>query len=330
MKVIKKDGTLEEFDGEKIVNAVNKSASRVMITLDDTAFHEIVGSVLEVIEEKGLTDIPVAVMHNIVEQVLDKYDPRIATSYRNYRNYKQDFVHVLDRVFQKSQVVRFQGDKENANTDSALVATKRCLIFNELNKRLYRKFFMTQEELQACRDGYIYIHDQSARLDTMNCCLFRVNEVMKGGFEMGNIWYNEPKTLDVFFDVLGDIILAKANELATHTIHICSNESCFPKRYRWCITAKIVDAAVEISRLINMANSVYVNPESEHWKADWELRRGYQVQALAQTYSLLTMMDIAYRTFGIEGSKMDYWTGLVINVQNLLRNWKRSDENRYK
>lgn len=151
MKVIKKDGTLEEFDGEKIVNAVNKSASRVMITLDDTAFHEIVGSVLEVIEEKGLTDIPVAVMHNIVEQVLDKYDPRIATSYRNYRNYKQDFVHVLDRVFQKSQVVRFQGDKENANTDSALVATKRCLIFNELNKRLYRKFFMTQEELQACR-----------------------------------------------------------------------------------------------------------------------------------------------------------------------------------
>lgn len=79
MKVIKKDGTLEEFDGEKIVNAVNKSASRVMITLDDTAFHEIVGAVLEVIEEKGLTDIPVAVMHNIVEQVLDKYDPRIAT-----------------------------------------------------------------------------------------------------------------------------------------------------------------------------------------------------------------------------------------------------------
>lgn len=125
-------------------------------------------------------------------------------------------------------------------------------------------------------------------------------------------------------------VITKANELATHTIHICSNESCFPKRYRWCITAKIVDAAVEISRLINMANSVYVNPESEHWKADWELRRGYQVQALAQTYSLLTMMDIAYRTFGIEGSKMDYWTGLVINVQNLLRNWKRSDENRYK
>ena len=29
----------------------------------------------------------------------------------------------------------------------------------------------------------------------MNCCLFNVEEVLTGGFEMGNIWYNEPKTL---------------------------------------------------------------------------------------------------------------------------------------
>ena len=27
---------------------------------------------------------------------------------------------------------------------------------------------------------------------------------------MGNIWYNEPKTLDVAFDVIGDIVLSAA------------------------------------------------------------------------------------------------------------------------
>ncbi|MFQ9446825.1 MAG: hypothetical protein ACLR4A_05235 [Christensenellales bacterium] len=36
---------------------------------------------------------------------------------------------------------------------------------------------MTVEELQAQRDGYIYIHDMSARRDTMNCCLFDVGAV---------------------------------------------------------------------------------------------------------------------------------------------------------
>jgi ribonucleoside-triphosphate reductase len=104
------------------------------------------------------------------------------------------------------------GDKENSNTDSALVSTKRSLIFNQLNKELYQKFFLTTEELQACREGYIYIHDMSARRDTMNCCLFDVAHVLKGGFEMGNIWYNEPKSLNVAFDVIGDIVLSAASQ----------------------------------------------------------------------------------------------------------------------
>ena len=68
------------------------------------------------------------------------------------------------------------------------------------------------EEIQAIRDGYIYIHDMSARRDTMNCCLFDVKNVLSGGFEMGNLWYNEPKTLDVAFDVIGDIVLSAASQ----------------------------------------------------------------------------------------------------------------------
>lgn len=212
MKVIKKDGTIEQFDGQKIVNAVSKSAARAMIELDDTQYHEIVSKVMAIVSERFPEQVHVADMHNIVEQVLDEVNPKIAKSYRDYRNFKKDFVHIMDEVYQKSQSIRFLGDKENANTDSTLVATKRCLIFNELNKRLYRKFFMTNDELQACKDGYIYIHDQSARLDTMNCCLCDISSIMSGDFEMGNVWYNEPKTLDTAFDVLGDIILATASQ----------------------------------------------------------------------------------------------------------------------
>ena len=71
------------------------------------------------------------------------------------------------------------GDKENSNADSALVSTKRSLIFNQLNKELYKKFFLNVEEIQAINEGYIYIHDMSARRDTMNCCLFDVSSVLK-------------------------------------------------------------------------------------------------------------------------------------------------------
>ena len=212
IKVVKKDGTREDFNVQKVLSAISKSAERAMITFSRAERNFICEFVEEKAEEMDQELIPIAQMHNIVEGALEKVNPLVAKSYRDYRNYKQDFVRMLDDVYKKSQSIMYIGDKENSNTDSALVSTKRSLIFNELNKSLYQKFFMTVEELQACREGYIYIHDMSARRDTMNCCLFDVKAVLTGGFEMGNLWYNEPKTLDVAFDVIGDIVLSAASQ----------------------------------------------------------------------------------------------------------------------
>ena len=212
MRVVKKDNTKEEFNVQKVVTAVNKSAYRALQKFSDEDIAFICKFVTEEAEKMGKEDIEIAEMHNIVEGALEKVNPLVAKSYRDYRNYKQDFVQMLDEVYKKSQSIMYIGDKENSNTDSALVSTKRSLIFNQLNKELYKKFFLTTEELQACRDGYIYIHDMSARRDTMNCCLFDIKNVLSGGFEMGNLWYNEPKTLDVAFDVMGDIILSAASQ----------------------------------------------------------------------------------------------------------------------
>ena len=210
--VIKKDGSKEAFNVQKVIDAVGKSAYRALTKFTDEEKRHICQYVVDKLNELGQAEIPIPIMHNIVESALEQVKPVVAKSYRDYRNYKQDFVRMLDDVYKKSQSIMYVGDKENANTDSALVSTKRSLVFNQLNKELYQKFFMTTEEIQACRDGYIYVHDMSARRDTMNCCLFDVENVLRGGFEMGNVWYNEPKTLDVAFDVIGDIVLSAASQ----------------------------------------------------------------------------------------------------------------------
>lgn len=212
VKVIKKDGSLERFNVQKVIDAVGKSAYRALTKFTEDEKKHICQYVVNKVDELETDEIPIPIMHNIVESALEDVKPIVAKSYRDYRNYKQDFVKMMDDVYKKSQSIMYVGDKENANTDSALVSTKRSLIFNQFNKELYQKFFMTTEEIQACRDGYIYVHDMSARRDTMNCCLFDVASVLKGGFEMGNIWYNEPKTLDVAFDVIGDIVLSAASQ----------------------------------------------------------------------------------------------------------------------
>ena len=118
--------------------------------------------------------------------------------------------------------------------------------------------------------------------------------------------------------------ITKSNELAVYTIRICSNEKHFPKRYRWCITSKIVESALEINNLSNKTNSVYV-----HDANDYKVRKEFQTRALAETYSLLNMIDIAFRTFGIASKRIKHWTGLVLETQTLIRNWRRNDYKRY-
>ncbi len=210
--IVKKDGTHEKFNIQKIINAISKSAERMLIKFNENQLRRICNIVKEQILILNKHDIDIKEIHFIVETALDEVSPRVAQSYRNYRNYKTEFVQMLDKVYRESQKIMYIGDKENSNADSALVSTKRSLIFNQLNKELYKQFFLNVEELQAIRDGYIYIHDMSARRDTMNCCLFNVGEVLRGGFEMGNLWYNEPKSLDVAFDVIGDIVMAAASQ----------------------------------------------------------------------------------------------------------------------
>ena len=204
--IVKRNGNLEEFDPEKIKKAICTSAERVMVDLTDVAQNEVVDIVKKLLETQT-TNPTVEQLHSCCEAALERVNPLVAKSYREYRDYKREIIHILDKVYKDAQVITYIGDKDCANMDSALVTTQRCLIYNSLNKELYKKFFLTSAEIEACKDGYIYIHDMSARRDTMNCCLFDMANVLKDGFEMSNIWYTEPKGLQTAFNVMGDVII---------------------------------------------------------------------------------------------------------------------------
>ena len=117
IKVVKKDGTKEDFNVQKVVIAVNKSAYRALIKFTDEELDYICQFVENSVHNMGIQEIQIAQMHNVVEGALEKVNPIVAKSYRDYRNYKQDFVQMLDEVYKKSQSIMYIGDKENSNTD---------------------------------------------------------------------------------------------------------------------------------------------------------------------------------------------------------------------
>ena len=210
IKIIKKNGSLQDFNGEKIKNAIRKSATRVCVTLTPKEEDKVVNTVKKQLQYNEVP-IPVNTIHNMVECALDNVNPQVAKSYREYRDNKSAFASMLDKVYNKKLSLSFVGDRSNANADSALVTTQKAIVYNELNSELYKKFFLTVEEEKAMSEGYIYIHDRGSRLDSVNCCLFDMKNLLSGGFQMGNLDYQEPKTLDVAFDLIADVAMNAAS-----------------------------------------------------------------------------------------------------------------------
>ncbi len=204
--IIKKDGSLQPFDETKIINAIQKSADRCCVKLTDHEKDEVVKQVKNEIERLN-KNVKVSEVHNMVECALERVNGMVAKSYKEYRNYKKDFSAILDKVWNKKLSLKNADDRSNANADSSLVTTQKAIVYNELNSLLYDKFFLNDEERRASEEGYIYIHDKGSRLDTMNCSLLDMKEILDGGFRMGNIEYTEPKSLDVAFGVIADVML---------------------------------------------------------------------------------------------------------------------------
>ena len=210
IKILKRNGGEEDFSGEKIKRAIRKSANRVCAILSEKEENKVVNTVKNQLKFNE-TAVPVDTIHNMVEHALDDVNPDVAKSYREYRDNKSRFAAMLDRVYSKKLSLNFVGDRSNANADSALVTTQKAIVYNELNSELYKKFFLTVNEEKAMSEGYIYIHDRGSRLDTMNCCLFDMQNLLKDGFYMGNLDYIEPKSLDVAFDLIGDVTMNAAS-----------------------------------------------------------------------------------------------------------------------
>ena len=100
----------------------------MLITFSDEELKRICDFVNKKVCDLNKPEISIWEIHNIVESALESINPTVAQSYRNYRNYKTDFVAMLDKVYQESQKIMYIGDKENSNSDSALVSTKRSFM----------------------------------------------------------------------------------------------------------------------------------------------------------------------------------------------------------
>lgn len=207
MNVTKKDNTQEPWDTNKIKVAIRKAAERCKCSITDFSIERVILWVLSEIKDKD--SVSVSELHSLVIHYLAFENfPEISKAYQEYRDYKNTYAKSFEKVKDEADTVLLLGDRENANFDSSLVSTKGSLIKGYLTKELYRQFYLSKEEKELTKRGDIYIHDMRDMLmGSVNCCLFDIGNVLRGGFSMSNVDYTEPTSVLSALQVIGDITL---------------------------------------------------------------------------------------------------------------------------
>ena len=219
MQVIKKNGTIEDYNEDKIKSAIRKSAKRIGYVLSDIQEEEICNNVLEWIGDS--VNISVDTIHSYVEKALDLIAPPVAKSYKDYRNYKKEFVYsAINDIERQVHSMLTEVDRSNSNSNTRYISTKRTEIAKIFAKEMYQKMFLPIDVIQSIKDGYIYIHDLSDMLlPQYNCTLCDMKAILNGGFKLEDIQYTEPKDIRTAVGQMGDIVqIISAQHFGGHTI----------------------------------------------------------------------------------------------------------------
>ena len=206
MQVVKRDGSLQEFNGAKIVEAISKA-------FDACCPEESKQTITTMVEDMKFWDnITIEEIQDIVVETLRDYEyDEVATAYSNYRDTHAQ-MRIFEEVENKIKALNETEDKSNANANSDLVSTKRSIIASEWYKGKYKYCYLNKKELKAHEEGFIYIHDIGNRLSSFNCDLFNIARILKGGFTLSPIDYVEPKTIDAALATTADIMNAAAGQ----------------------------------------------------------------------------------------------------------------------
>lgn len=207
MKVVKRDGSLQDFDRNKIKVGLNKASNRSDNKLSSSDIDKIIDGVVLLYKDSG--SVSSDSVYQAVTESLREINEMALQEYLSFNKYRDRYSESFKEIVSFSDKVMFTGDKENANKDTQLNSTKQAVISEETMRQLMREFELNPEWVKAHDEGWIYIHDLGSKyLNGINCCLFDMGNLLKGGFEVNGMVYREPDTVQTAVNVVGDSILS--------------------------------------------------------------------------------------------------------------------------
>ena len=213
--VIKRDGTIADFDKEKIIVAIEKAMHSSTGVYTPGLALKISDEIESYAEKMGRNITIYAIEDQVYYKLLENNNPATARAYENYKAV-QAFKRVENTtdkdvfgLLNKSNVAVLD---ENSNKDASIVSTQRDLIAGEVSKDIARRKLIPTDIVQAHDSGAIHFHDMDYIIQPMfNCCLVNLEDMLTNGTVINGKRIDTPKSFQVACTVTTQIIAQVAS-----------------------------------------------------------------------------------------------------------------------
>ena len=212
MKIIKRDGTIVDYDSDKIRVAIGKANNEVQNK--EKVSEDEINNIIKYIEGLKKKRMLVEDIQDIIEQKLMEFDKyELAKKYITYR-YTRELVRKANTTDQSIKEL-IDGESEywnteNSNKNAKVVTTQRDYLAGITSTDITRRFLLPEDIVKAHDEGIIHFHDADyfAQNALHNCDLINLDDMLQNGTNMNGVMIEKPHKFLTAMTIATQIITA--------------------------------------------------------------------------------------------------------------------------
>ncbi len=227
MLIIKRNGSEEPFDINKILNAVSKAnvTAEDSLRLSDVQIREIAESVTESCRRMRRTPTVEEIQDMVEDRIMAMGAFEVARHYITYR-YTRSLVRKSnttdERILSLIECSNEEAKQENSNKNPVVNSTQRDYIAGEVSRDLTDRILLPPDIVEAHNEGIIHFHDSDYFAQHMhNCDLVDLEDMLQNGTVITGTMIERPHSFSTACSIATQIIAQVAsNQYGGQTISL--------------------------------------------------------------------------------------------------------------
>ena len=256
MKIIKRNGSEENFNIEKIINAVKKAnnASETKALSEEQILD--IAEYVEYKCNKINRAVSVEEVQDMVEdQLMAKGAFELARSYVRYR-YNRSLIRKANttdnRILSLIECNNEEVKQENSNKNPTVNSVQRDYMAGEVRRDLTRRMLLPPDIVEADKQGIIHFHDSDYFAQHMhNCDLVNLEDMLQNGTVISDTLIEKPHSFSTACNIATQIIAQVAsNQYGGQSIslsHLAPFVQISREKIRREAIAEIKELGLEVS-----------------------------------------------------------------------------------